>query len=137
MLGERKAAMFGLAIAVIAYAGYGLADKGWMVYALIPIGALGGFTLPALQGIMSRTIPADAQGELQGAIGAINGVAMMAGPVLMTQIFAYFTTDQAPVSMPGAPFLMAAVMAAISLSLLGVAFARIRRPRESEPAGAA
>jgi DHA1 family tetracycline resistance protein-like MFS transporter len=130
--GERKAAMIGLAIAVIAYAGYGLADKGWMVYALIPFGALGGFTLPALQGIMSRTIPPDAQGELQGAIGAINGVAMMAGPLLMTQIFAYFAEDDAPVLLPGAPFLMAGVMAAISLTLLSSAFARIIRPRDAK-----
>ncbi|MBB5519723.1 TCR/Tet family MFS transporter [Amphiplicatus metriothermophilus] len=142
-IGERAAALFGLAVAVVIYAAYGLVNEGWMVYVLIPIGALAGFTLPALQGIMSRTLPADSQGELQGALGSIMGVSMIVGPYLMTQVFAAFNEpgepfeiagitilpQGAPVRLPGASFLLASLLAlAAILPLLG-AFGNIRRPR--------
>lgn len=133
-IGERRAAFLGLFIAIVAYVGYGLATEGWMIYAIIPIGALGGFTGPALQGIMSRTVPADAQGELQGAIGSINGVSMIIGPLLMTQIFAYFSGDGAPIYLPGAPFLAAAGLTILALFPLFEAIGRIRRPRAARAA---
>lgn len=133
--GERKAAFFGAAIAVIAYFGYGVVTEGWMVYPLIAFGALAGFTAPALQGIMSRTVPADAQGQLQGAIGSINGVSMIVGPVLMTQIFSAFSRDGAPLYFPGAPFVLASLLTALAIIPLFAAIGRIQRPRgQSKPA---
>jgi DHA1 family tetracycline resistance protein-like MFS transporter len=142
-IGERAAAFTGLVIAIVCYFGYAFATEGWMVYALIPIGALGGFTLPALQGIMSRTLPANAQGELQGAIASIAGLSMIVGPYTMTQIFAAFIKPGVPFSIgdavilpggapfyfPGAPFVVAAVLTAIGLIPLGNAVAHITRPR--------
>ena len=68
-----------MSITAIAYIGFALASAGWMVYAIIAVSALGGLAQPALQGIMSRTMPADSQGELQGAIGAISSVSMILG----------------------------------------------------------
>ncbi len=132
--GERRAALGGFAIAIIAYFGYGLATQGWMIYALIAFGALGGVAGPALQGIMSRTVPANAQGELQGAIGSISGVAMIIGPLMMTQIFAKFSDADAPIYLPGAPFLVASALTALAILPLLAAFARIQRPRTSEAA---
>lgn len=148
--GERTAAFFGLAVAALCYIGYGFATEGWMIYALIPVGALAGFTLPALQGIMSRTLPADAQGELQGAIASIAGLSMIVGPFMMTQVFAAFTdpgepfaigdrvilSAGAPFYFPGAPFMLAAVLTALALIPLANAVNHVRRPRGAE-AGAA
>lgn len=147
MIGERSAAFAGLVIAIFCYLGYGLATEGWMVYALIPIGALGGFTLPALQGIMSRTLPPNAQGELQGAIASIAGLSMIIGPYMMTQIFAAFIKpgvpytigdvavlpDGAPFYFPGAPFLLAALLTALALIPLGNAVGHIVRSRTETP----
>jgi DHA1 family tetracycline resistance protein-like MFS transporter len=127
--GERKAAFFGAAIAVFTYFGYGVVSEGWMVYPLIAIGSLAGFTAPALQGIMSRTVPADAQGQLQGAIGSINGVSMIVGPVLMTQIFSAFSRDGAAVYFPGAPFIVASMLTVFAFAPLFAAIGRIQRPR--------
>ncbi len=127
--GERRVAFFGAGIAIITYLAYGLASAGWMIYAIIPIGALAGFTGPALQGIMSRTVPADAQGQLQGAIGSINGVGMMLGPVLMTQTFAAFSEAGAPFHFPGAPFILASALTVIAIVPLFLAIGRIQRPR--------
>lgn len=130
-IGERKAAFFGVGIAVVTYLGYGVANEGWMIYPLIAFGALAGFTAPALQGIMSRTVPADAQGQLQGAIGSINGVSMIIGPILMTQIFSAFSRNGAPLYFPGAPFFLASLLTAFAIIPLFAAIGRIQRPRQA------
>lgn len=132
--GERRTAFFGGSVAVLAYLGYGLAPDGWMIYPLICFGALAGFTAPALQGIASRTVPADAQGQLQGALSSINGVGMMVGPVLMTQVFSAFSRDDAAIYFPGAPYILASALTALALIPLIIAIGRIQRPRAEAPA---
>jgi DHA1 family tetracycline resistance protein-like MFS transporter len=126
-IGERRAAIFSVSVAILAYVGYSLAADGWMIYALIAFGALAGFTQPALQGIVSHAAPANAQGELQGIIGSINGIAMIFGPVLMTQIFANFSSPDASIYFPGAPFLVAAFMTSIALAILLMAVGKPAR----------
>ncbi len=142
-IGERAAAIMAMSITALAYVGFALANAGWMIYAIIAISALGGLAQPALQGIMSRTMPADSQGELQGAIGALSSISMILGPPLMTQIFAAFSSpnepfvvggftllaEGAPFYFPGAPFIFSAVLEGCALVLLFIAFRRIVRPR--------
>jgi DHA1 family tetracycline resistance protein-like MFS transporter len=67
-----------------------------------------------MQGIMSSQVPSNEQGELQGALTSLISLTSVVGPPLMTNLFAYFTTSQAPVYFPGAPFLMGAVLTVIS-----------------------
>jgi DHA1 family tetracycline resistance protein-like MFS transporter len=55
---------------------------------------------------MSRQVPDDAQGELQGSISSARAVAMILSPLVMTSVFALFTSAAAPVYMPGAAFLL-------------------------------
>ena len=76
--------------------------------------------------LMSRRVPADAQGELQGALAGVLGVALIVSPVLMTQIFGHFTSAAAPVYLPGAPFLAAAMLMALALVPFGFGVRRIR-----------
>lgn len=143
-IGERASATFAMCVTALAYVGFALASSGWMVYAIIVFSALGGLAQPALQGIMSRTMPADSQGELQGAIGAVMSVSMILGPPLVTQIFAAFSApgvpfviggvtllrDGAPFYFPGAPFIFSAFLEVCALVILFIAFRRIIRPRE-------
>ncbi len=124
-LGEARAALLGASIAVIGYLGYSLASKGWMIYALIAVGAFAGFATPAMQGIMSKSAPANAQGALQGAVGSINGVAMIIGPLMMTQTFAAFSERQDRFYFPGAPFLLAACLATLAFIPLLMAIRRL------------
>lgn len=144
-LGERATAVTGMSIGAVAYIAIALADRGWMIYLIIMFSTLAGLATPALQGIMSRTMPANAQGELQGAIGAITSVSMILGPPLMTQIFAAFSSPGAPFDIggvvllpegapfyfPAAPFAFAAVLEIVAVVLLFLAFRRIVRPREA------
>ena len=148
-IGERKAAVIGVSIAILTYVAFAFAGEDWMVYGLITISALAGLTLPSLQGIMSRTIPANAQGELQGAVAAVASLSMIIGPPLMTQIFAVFSAPGEPyaignisifangigIYLPGAPFLLAALLTLFAFIPLFVAFRHIERPRASAAPG--
>ncbi|MEL6360647.1 MAG: TCR/Tet family MFS transporter [Pseudomonadota bacterium] len=141
--GERATAVAAIALAVIIYPLYGFINDGRLVYAVIPIGALVGLGMPALQGIMSRTIPANAQGELSGAVASISGLAMIVGPFLTTQIFSAFTDPGSPVSIgswvvlergapfffPGAPFVFSGILSAIALIPLISALNLVKRGR--------
>ena len=109
-IGERNAVLLGLGVDVVAFVALGFVTNGWIALALTPLTALGSIAGPALQGIMSRTAPDDQQGELQGALTSINAVASIAAPLAMTQVFFYFTQENAPIYLPGAPFLLSAIL---------------------------
>ena len=145
-IGERAAAFVGTGIGIATYFAYAFAPNGVTVYALIAISALAGLTQPALQGIMSRTIPANAQGELQGAVSVIMSLSMVLGPPLMTQIFAAFAEPNTPLNVfgvtisqsgapfyfPGAPFFLAGILATIGVIPLFFAMQYVQRPRQEE-----
>jgi DHA1 family tetracycline resistance protein-like MFS transporter len=109
-IGERNAGVLGLGVDVVAFIALGFVTNGWVALALTPLTALGSIAGPALQGIMSRTAPDDQQGELQGALTSINAVASIAAPLAMTQVFFYFTHENAPIYLPGAPFILSAIL---------------------------
>lgn len=114
-------AILGIVGAMLAYAILGNANAGWIVYAAGPFAALAGLYGPALTNMMSIRVDETEQGELQGAIGAAQGLAMMVGPLAMGWIFSVFADrDTAPFYLPGAPFLLSAGLVVIALiALLG------------------
>ena len=99
------AGFIGIVSAVIAYSILGSADAGWIVYAAGPFAALAGLYGPALTNMMSSRVSESEQGELQGAIGAAQGLALMAGPLAMTFTFSLFgdTANKAARQMQGFP----------------------------------
>ncbi|MFT4702137.1 MAG: DHA1 family tetracycline resistance protein-like MFS transporter [Yoonia sp.] len=123
-IGERNAVIFGLSIDVLAFVALGFVTNGWIALALTPLTALGSIAGPALQGIMSRKAADDQQGELQGTIASITAVATIAAPLIMTQTFFYFTRDDAAIFLPGAPFLLSAIM-----TLGCIAIFVVKRPK--------
>ena len=79
--------------------------------------ALGAVVAPSLQALMSRATPDDEQGALQGVLTSVNAVAVILAPLVMTGTFAAFTHPDAPVYLPGAAFLLSAVLVAAGLVL--------------------
>jgi DHA1 family tetracycline resistance protein-like MFS transporter len=110
-------AYLGLCCAIIAFMGYAFIAEAWMMYLFLFIGAGQGFLGPAVQGLMSARVPANAQGELQGALGSVVSLSAIISPLLMTNLFGYFTSETAPVFFPGASFLLAALLTIVSLLL--------------------
>ncbi len=112
--GERPALIGGVACGI---AGYGIlifANSGAAIYAGIVAGGLSGFFFPACQSLMSRATPADAQGELQGAVTASYSLAAILGPLSMAQVFGAYTDDKG-MHFPGAPFVLAVGLIALAL----------------------
>ncbi|MFK7938749.1 MAG: TCR/Tet family MFS transporter [Roseovarius sp.] len=116
-LGERNTILAGFGFAAVSYIWLTVLQNGAIVMALIPISALAAMATPALQGLMSRDAPADAQGELQGLLSSVQALAMIVSPLLMTGVFAAFTRENAPVYLPGAPFAASFLLVLLAFSL--------------------
>ena len=131
--GERRAAAAGMAAALIAYIGYAFATEGWMMYAVGLTTFLFALTYPSMNALASQQIPANAQGELQGAVAGLYSLSSIIGPPLMTQVFGHFSARSAGVYFPGAAFLTAALLTVGSALLFARAmrFAPQRAPAPS------
>jgi DHA1 family tetracycline resistance protein-like MFS transporter len=110
--GDRRAALVGMAAALLAYVGYALATQGWMMYAVGLTTFFFALTYPSMNALASQQIPANAQGELQGAVASLYSLSSIIGPPLFTQIFSRFSNPAAAVFFPGAAFLAAAALTA-------------------------
>jgi MFS transporter, DHA1 family, tetracycline resistance protein len=108
--GERRAAAVGMLFACLAYIGYAFVTQGWMMYVVSLATFLFALTYPSMNALASQHTPADAQGELQGAIASLYSLSSIVGPPLMTQVFGYFSGRAAFVYFPGAAFFTAAVL---------------------------
>lgn len=109
-LGNERSVYIGLLFYSLGFLLYGFATASWMMFAFTIIYGLGGIAGPALQGIISAAVPANEQGELQGALTSLMSATSIVGPPLMTNLFSYFTRPAATFRFPGAPFLMAAIL---------------------------
>ena len=113
-LGQQRSVYLGLGLYALGFLLYAFATQSWMMYAFTIVYCLGGIAGPALQGIMSGIVPPNAQGELQGGFTSLMSLTSIIGPVMMNNLFAYFTMAHAPVYFPGAAMLLGAVLTLIS-----------------------
>jgi DHA1 family tetracycline resistance protein-like MFS transporter len=114
-LGAKRSVYFGLGLYLIGFILFAFASTSWMMFAFLVPYCLGGISMPALQGIMSNQVPANEQGELQGALTSLMSATSIIGPPLMTSIFAYYTGKGSSIYFPGAPFIMGALFTLFSL----------------------
>lgn len=112
IFGEWTTVLLGMGAAAIALIGTSFIHSELALYGFLVFGSLAGLAGPAINSLMSRQVPDDAQGELQGAINATNSLAAILGPLLATQLFRFFTHAEksAPGYFPGAPFLGAGIL---------------------------
>jgi DHA1 family tetracycline resistance protein-like MFS transporter len=109
-LGERRSIVVGFMLMTLGFLGYALVPAGWMIYPALAIGSLGGIANPSMQSVMSKQAGPQAQGELQGALASITSIAAVLSPLAMTQLFSHFSAAGAPLYLPGAPYLVSAVL---------------------------
>ena len=117
ILGERGAVIYGHGFDVAAFLALAFVTSGTIALILVPLASLAGVITPALQGIMSKAVGDDQQGELQGALTSVSALAMMISPMLMTSTFAAFSGAGAPIYLPGAPFLLSTGLILIGLAV--------------------
>ena len=113
--GERRALLLGLGCGAVGFLIYGAAPTGPLFWFGIPVMALWGVAGAATQALTTQLVAPDQQGQLQGATNSVQSVSQLVGPFLFTLTFAYFIGNQAPLKLPGAPFLLAALLMLLAL----------------------
>ena len=116
--GERRTLLFGIVCGALGFAIYGFAPNGWVFLLAMPIGALWGLASPITQSIMTRQVDPHEQGRLQGSVTSLASTAGIFGPALFTTVFATFINANAPVHLPGAPFLLSSALVLVALGIV-------------------
>jgi DHA1 family tetracycline resistance protein-like MFS transporter len=129
-IGEERAAYIGLIAGAIGFAGYAFSSAGWMMYPWMLVWSLMGLAMPSINGIISKQVPGNEQGEVQGALASVGGITSIFAPVMLTNVFSYFTSGKAPVYFPGAAFLAAGAL----LGIAALALTRVRHHFTAAPA---
>ncbi len=111
-LGERRTLLLGLGCGVLGFVVYGAADVGWVFLLGLPISALWALAAPATQALITREVGPEVQGRIQGALMSLVSLAGVIGPMLFAWVFAAFIGEAAPADLPGAPWLLAAMLLA-------------------------
>ena len=104
---------------------FGTATTGPIFALGTPLMALWGLAPAAAQGIMTRRVGASEQGELQGALASLAGLASLGGPVLFTLTYAGSLGPSAW-NVPGTSWLLSMLM------LIGAAVLALRVTRPSK-----
>lgn len=127
-LGQIRSIYIGLALNAFGFLLFAFATQTWMIFVFMIPFAMGGIAGPALQGIMSNQVPANEQGELQGTLASMVSLTSIIGPLLMTNLFSFFTRPSAPIHFAGAPFLAGSVLSLTSAFLAWRTLSRKQTP---------
>lgn len=137
-LGDRRSLMWGLAVGVLAYVGYGAATHGWMIYTVIVLSSIGAIAQPAAQTLITKEVLANEQGAVQGAIASLASLAGIIGPLIGGATLAYFIKEpppfpDAPLNLAGANFYASALISALGWLAAAWALRHRGEVREIEP----
>ena len=120
-LGNEKSIYIGLLLYTLGLVLFAFATQGWMMFIFLVPYCLGGIAGPALQATMAGHVKQNEQGALQGALTSLMSLTTIIGPLIMNNLFTYFTQKNAPFYFPGAAFFLGALFmlgsAAISYSV--------------------
>ena len=114
-LGEWNTALLGLVVAVVGAVGYGWAPNFGFIALFLVLHAGEGFVQPMLSALISKKVPDDAQGELQGGLSSIMSISMLLGTVFFSQIFGYFMSGSAGFVSPNVAMYMSAGLSTFGL----------------------
>ncbi|MGK6312761.1 TCR/Tet family MFS transporter [Neorhizobium sp. DT-125] len=120
LLGERAAILVGVAGTCIALIVMAFATESWVIFAIMPVFALGGIGVPALQSLATRQVDESRQGQFQGVLASAVSLASIIAPLVFSSF--YFVVRE---QWPGAIWLSVVVVYAIGIPLvLGLRLAK-------------
>ena len=86
--GEVRLALTALGVGTVAFLLYGLAQHGWMMYAIIVGNFISFAAGPALQGVVSNAVGPGEQGVTMGALNSIQSIMFVVAPAVGTPLLA-------------------------------------------------
>jgi MFS transporter, DHA1 family, tetracycline resistance protein len=114
-LGEYRTLIFSIICAIAAFVAFGLTGSVWVMFSFIIVAALADMAPPTMTAMMANMVSEDRQGLLQGVIASLGSIAAVIAPMVVTGVFQFFADAEAPVYLPGAPFLVSGLMVLILL----------------------
>ncbi|MEN5174043.1 TCR/Tet family MFS transporter [Acinetobacter higginsii] len=85
--GNRNTIFIGMSCSCIALVVMAFAQQGWMIFAIMPIFALGSIGTPSLQALASQKVSLEQQGQFQGIIASTISLASMFAPLLFSTLY--------------------------------------------------
>ena len=134
-LGEYNTLLAGLGFGIVSELLFALAPVTWLLLGTLPIYALAGLSGGPFQSIATREVQPNEQGQLQGALTALRSMVTLVTPGLYTGTFALFVGPLAGVGLPGAPYLLAAILMATTVVLVVRSAVTLRSPAAARPSG--
>ncbi|MEI1688495.1 TCR/Tet family MFS transporter [Acinetobacter baumannii] len=113
LLGNRNAVLAGIVCSCLALAVMAFAQSGWMIFAIMPIFALGSMGTPSLQALASQKVSAEQQGQFQGVIASTVSMASMIAPLFFSTLYFQFQEKW-----PGAIWLSVILIYLITLPII-------------------
>lgn len=86
-LGERRTLLLGMAADGSGFVLMAFATQGWMVFPILSLLAAGGVAMPALQAMLSKAVPDERQGALQGTLTSLTNMSAIIGPLGFTMLY--------------------------------------------------
>ncbi len=119
-LGEPTVIRAGAALWALAFLLYGLADTPPLLFAAMPVGALGAMALPTLQGRIAGHVQPSEQGAVQGGIASLLALTAAAAPLVTTEALSRGADPK--LHLPGLPFFLgaASMLAALLAAHVGL-----------------
>jgi len=114
-LGDKKSILVGMIFSTVGLFLFSFATSGWMMYLFLVPYCLGGLATPALQSIISKQVPLNEQGEMQGTLSSLISITSFIGPLVMTSLFSVFSSSSAPFKFPGAAFFAGGICCIVAL----------------------
>jgi MFS transporter, DHA1 family, tetracycline resistance protein len=117
-MGEKNAALLGLLAGAAGLLWYGFAWEGALIWLGVPLTAMWGLFNAAAKSIMSNTVDANAQGQLQGVNTSLAALANTFGPTLFAMIFAYSIDPTQGLQWPGLSLWIAGLILLATAALI-------------------
>jgi len=126
-IGDEKSIYLGLILYTIGLVLFAFASATWMMFVFLIPYCLGGVAGPSLQSTLAGHVAANQQGQLQGALTSLMSLTTIIGPLLMNNLFTFFTSPKAPFHFPGVSFLLCAIFMLLSLIIVWVVLNREKK----------
>jgi DHA1 family tetracycline resistance protein-like MFS transporter len=130
-LGDARAVMIGLSLSCVGQVAYGAATEGWMIFAIMVVSVFAGIAAPALQSYITKHVPPDEQGAVQGVYAGLASLAGIPGPLLGTWAFGWGIAPERAFPVPGISFFIGAGLVFLAFLL---AVRTFRRDAHGAPA---
>ena len=115
--GERRGLVLGLVLSALTLVGYGLADTAGVFYTVLFVSAFAGIVGPAAQSLITKHVPADEQGAVQGSLTGLTSLAGIFAPLLSAWSFGKCIADDARWRIPGISFFEGSALMLLALVL--------------------